>query len=121
MATQPKLRVTMIPTTDPGKVVRESQPLVSYLEKETGAKIELTVPTNYAAVVEAIASDQVDIAYLGGFTYVQASKRAGVLPLVQRDRDQNFHSLFIKKQDSNINSLPVFKVHTFPFDYVIST
>jgi len=116
-----RLRVTMIPTTDPGKVVRESQPLVSYLEKETGAKIELTVPTNYAAAVEAIASDQVDIAYLGGFTYVQASKRAGVVPLVQRDRDQNFHSLFIAQVDSNISNLSDLKGHTFAFGDVNST
>jgi len=115
------LRLSMIPTTDPGKVVRESQPLIAYLESETGAKIELTVPTNYAAVVEAIANDQVDIAYLGGFTYVQASKRAGVVPLVQRDRDQNFHSLFITQQDSGINSLADLKGHTFAFGDVNST
>jgi phosphonate transport system substrate-binding protein len=120
-ATQQTLRVTMIPTTDPGKVIRESQPLVAYLEKETGAKIELTVPTNYAAAVEAIVSDQVDIAYLGGFTYVQASKRAGVLPLVQRDRDQNFHSLFITQADSNISNLTDLKGHTFAFGDVNST
>lgn len=121
VATQQTLRLTMIPTTDPGKVIRESQPLVAYLEKETGAKIELTVPTNYAAAVEAIANDQVDIAYLGGFTYVQASKRAGVLPLVQRDRDQNFHSLFITNSDSNISSLTDLKGHTFAFGDVNST
>jgi phosphonate transport system substrate-binding protein len=121
MATQRTLRVTMIPTTDPGKVIRESQPLVAYLEKETGAKIELTVPTSYAAAVEAIANDQVDIAYLGGFTYVQASKRAGVLPLVQRDRDQNFHSLFIAHADSNISNLTDLKGHTFAFGDVNST
>lgn len=118
---QQTLRLSMIPTTDPGKVVRESQPLIAYLEKETGAKIELTVPTNYAAVVEAVANDQVDIAYLGGFTYVQASKRAGVVPLVQRDRDQNFHSLFITQKDSGINSLADLKGHTFAFGDVNST
>src|ERR1044072_7985720 len=87
------LRLSMIPTTDPGKVIRESQPLVEYLEREVGGKVDMTVPTNYAAVVEAIANDQVDIAYLGGFTYVQAGQRAGVKPLVQRERDQHFHSL----------------------------
>jgi phosphonate transport system substrate-binding protein len=118
---QRTLRLSMIPTTDPGKIIRESQPLVSYLEKETGAKVEFTVPTNYAAVVEAIANDQVDIAYLGGFTYVQASKRSGVMPLVQRDRDQNFHSLFITQQDSSINSLADLKGHTFAFGDVNST
>jgi phosphonate transport system substrate-binding protein len=121
LVTQQRLRVTMIPTTDPGKVIRESQPLVSYLEKETGAKIELTVPTNYAAAVAAITSDQVDIAYLGGFTYVQASQRAGVMPLVQRDRDQNFHSLFITQSNSKINGLADLKGHTFAFGDVNST
>ncbi|MBA3763573.1 MAG: putative selenate ABC transporter substrate-binding protein [Chthoniobacterales bacterium] len=111
----------MIPTTDPGKILRESQPLVAYLEKETGAKVELTVPTNYAAVVEAIANDQVDIAYLGGFTYVQASRRAGVVPLVQRERDRNFHSVFITQPGSGIDSLTDLKGHTFAFGDVNST
>jgi phosphonate transport system substrate-binding protein len=115
------LRVSMIPTTDPGKVLRESQPLVSYLEAATGAKIELTVPTNYAAVVEAIANDQVDIAYLGGFTYAQASARAGVQPLVQRERDQNFHSLFITRADSGISRLEDLPAHTFAFGDINST
>ncbi len=117
----PTLRLSMIPTTDPGKILRESQPLVAYLEKETGAKVELTVPTNYAAVVEAIANDQVDIAYLGGFTYVQASRRAGVVPLVQRERDRNFHSVFITQPGSGINSLTDLKGHTFAFGDVNST
>jgi phosphonate transport system substrate-binding protein len=115
------LRLSMIPTTDPGKVIRESQPLVEYLQRETGSKIELTVPTNYAAVVEAIANDQVDIAYLGGFTYVQASKRSGVVPLVQRERDREFHSLFITQKDSGINSLSDLKARRFAFGDVNST
>jgi phosphonate transport system substrate-binding protein len=115
------LRLSMIPTTDPGKVIRESQPLVAYLEQEIGAKIDLTVPTNYAAVVEAIANDQVDIAYLGGFTYVQASKRSGVVPLVQRERDRNFHSLFITHAESGINSLVDLKGRRFAFGDVNST
>ena len=115
------LRLSMIPTTDPGKMIRESEPLIAYLEKQTGTKVEMTVPTNYAAVVEAIANEQVDIAYLGGFTYVQASKRAGVIPLVQRDQDQSFHSLFITHPESGIYSLADLNGHTFAFGDVNST
>ena len=115
------LRLAVIPSTDPGKIVRENQPLVEYLGKQTGARIELVVPTNYAAVVEAIANDRVDIAYLGGFTFVQASRRAGVRPLVQRERDQNFHSLFITQPSSSINSLADLKGHSFAFGDVNST
>jgi len=111
----------MIPSTDPGKIVRESEPLVAYLEKELGVKVELTVPISYAAVVEAIANDQVDVAYLGGFTYVQAARRAGVVPLVQRERDRNFHSLFITQPDSGINGLADLTGRTFAFGDVNST
>jgi len=115
------LRLALIPSTDPGKIVRDSQPLVKYLEKETSSRIELVVPTNYAAVVEAIANDRVDIAYLGGFTFVQASRRAGVRPLVQRERDQNFHSVFITQPRSGINALTDLKGHSFAFGDVNST
>src|SRR5215470_17286891 len=118
---RPTLRLSMIPTTDPGKIVRESQPFVDYLEQETGARVELTVPTNYAAVVEAFANNRVDIAYFGGFTYVQASARAGAIPLVQRERDQAFHSLFITQPESPIRALGDLNGHSFAFGDVNST
>jgi phosphonate transport system substrate-binding protein len=120
-SSQAVLRVAMIPSTDPGKIVRESQPLVNYLERATGSRVELVVPTNYAAVVEAIANDRVDIAYLGGFTFVQAFQRAGVRPLVQRESDQNFHSVFITQPGSGINLLADLKGHSFAFGDVNST
>lgn len=115
------LRLSMIPTTDPGKMARESAPLVSYLEQALGAKVELTVPLNYAAVVEAFGADKVDVAYFGGFTYVQAHKRFGAQPLVQRERDQAFHSLFITQADSAIGSLADLAGKSFAFGDVNST
>jgi phosphonate transport system substrate-binding protein len=115
------LRLSMIPTTDPGKMVRESEPLVAYLEKAMGAKVELTVPLNYAAVVEAFGAGKVDIAYFGGFTYVQARKRFEAQPLVQRERDREFHSLFITQTDSPIASLADLKGRSFAFGDVNST
>ena len=115
------LRISMIPTTDPGKIARQSAPLVDYLQKETGATVDLTVPTSYAAVVEALTNGKVDIAYLGGFTYVQASSRAQVTPLVQRLSDKSFHSVFVTQPDSPIHTLADLKGHTFAFGDVNST
>ncbi|MEO7028737.1 MAG: phosphate/phosphite/phosphonate ABC transporter substrate-binding protein [Acidobacteriaceae bacterium] len=119
-ATENKLRISMIPTTDPGKALRNNQPLLAYWQKQTGLTPDLTIPTSYAAVVEALANDKVDIAYLGGFTYVQASARAGVKPLVQRTVDQQFHSVFITQTNSNIHSLSDLHGH-FVFGDVNST
>src|SRR2546430_13625544 len=53
----PRLRISMIPTTDAGKMLREAQPLVDYLEKKTGTKIVMTIPTNYAARSEEHTSE----------------------------------------------------------------
>jgi len=111
----------MIPTTDPGKLIRDSQAFVSYLQEVTGRKVELNVPTNYAAVVEAAVNDKVDIAYFGGFTYVQATRRAGVKPLVQRDIDQKFRSVFVTQTNSRIKSLGDLNGHSFAFGDVNST
>lgn len=119
-ATDIKLRISMIPTTDPGKALRENQPLLAYWQKQTGQTPDLTIPTSYAAVVEALANDKVDIAYLGGFTYVQAHLRAGVKPLVQRTVDQQFHSVFITQTNSKIHSLSDLHSH-FVFGDVNST
>ena len=117
----PPLRVSMIPSTDPGTALRESQPLVDFLSKAGKGQVTLTIPTNYAAVVEALVNEQLDLAYLGGFTYVQASARAGVVPLVQRDRDQQFHSVFVTQPASPIQGLADLKGHTFAFGDVNST
>jgi phosphonate transport system substrate-binding protein len=116
-----RLRISMIPTTDAGKMLRAAQPFVDYLEEKTGTKIVMTIPTNYAAVVEAMANDQVDIAHFGGFTFVQTSARAGAKPLVQREQDQKFHSLFITQPNSGINSLKDLNGRTFAFGDVNST
>jgi phosphonate transport system substrate-binding protein len=121
-AQQPiRLRLSMIPTTDPGTMIRNGQPLVTYLQTEMGTTVEMTIPTNYAAVVAAIANDQVDIAHFGGFTFVQAAARSGVIPLVQRTQDQNFHSLFITQPQSGIKSLKDLAGHSFAFGDVNST
>lgn len=120
-APKPPLRVSLIPTTDPGKMLRENQPLVDLLSKAAGAPVTLTIPTNYAAVVEALVNDQLDVAHLGGFTYVQARKRAGVVPLAQRDRDQQFHSLFVTQPGSPIQGLGDLKGRSFAFGDVNST
>ena len=67
-------------------------------------KVELTPVTDYAAAVEALVNRKVDLAWFGGFTFVQASVRSGgkVIPLVQREEDEKFRSVFITDADNDI-------------------
>lgn len=119
-ATEGPLRVSMIPTTDPSRMLREAEPLVKHLQQATGRRIELTIPQNYAAVVEAMVQGQVDLAHFGGFTFVQANRRAGAVPLVQRERDRNFHSKLITARD-DVKRLTDLTGKRFAFGDVNST
>src|SRR5437016_14323985 len=76
------LRVSMIPTTDPSKAIREMEPLIDYLSNKAGAKVELTIPTTYAAVVDALVHDQLHEAVPRGVPAVHASTHDVLKPPV---------------------------------------
>jgi len=94
---QQVLRVTAIPDESPTELARKAAPLVKYLEARLGMKVEFTPVTDYAAAVETLINRKVDLAWFGGFTFVQASARSGgkVIPIVQREEDERFRSVFI--------------------------
>ena len=97
---QAVFRVTAIPDESPTELARKAAPLVKYLEAKLGMKVEFTPVTDYAAAVETLVNRKVDLAWFGGFTFVQANVRSGgkVIPLVQREEDERFKSVFITSE-----------------------
>jgi phosphonate transport system substrate-binding protein len=116
------IRVGMIPDAGATQVsVEQKKPLKDYLESAMGQPVELIIPTNYNATVEALGNGSLDFAYLGGLTYLKAHAQYGVTPLVQRQSDQQFHSLFITGAGSSIQSLADLKGKNFAFGDINST
>lgn len=119
---QATLKVSAIPDEAPTELQRKFAPLGLYLEKETGMKIQFIPVTDYAAVVEGLAAKKLDMAWLGGFTFVQARLRTGnANPIVQREEDRVFTSKFIANVSAGINNLADLKGKTFTFGSVSST
>ena len=119
---QAVFKVTAIPDESPTELARKAAPLVKYLEKALGMKVEFTPVTDYAASVEALANKQVDMAWYGGFTFVQANVRSGgkAVPLVQREEDEKFRSVFITS-DPSIKTLADLKGKNVSFGSQSST
>jgi len=116
------LRVSAIPDEAPTELLRKFKPLGAYLEQETGMKIQFVPVTDYAAVVEALAADKLELAWLGGFTFVQARLRSGnAIPIAQRAEDEKFTSRFIAAAGSGISKLEDLKGKTFAFGSPSST
>ena len=119
---QAVFKVTAIPDESPTELARKAAPLVKYLEKTLGMNVEFTPVTDYAASVEALANKQVDMAWYGGFTFVQANIRSGgkAIPLVQREEDEKFRSVFITS-DPAIKTLADLKGKNVSFGSASST
>ncbi len=119
---QAVLKVTAIPDESPTELARKAAPLMKYLESKLGVRVEFTPVSDYAASVEALANKQVDLAWFGGLTFVQASNRSGgkAIPLVQREEDEKFRSVFITS-DASIKSLADLKGKTLSFGSASST
>lgn len=119
---QQVLRMTAIPDEAPTELARKAAPLVKYLEGRLGMKVEFTPVSDYAAAVEALVNKQVDVAWFGGITFVQANIRSGgkIIPLVQREEDEKFRSVFITA-DPALKTLADLKGHTLSFGAPSST
>jgi phosphonate transport system substrate-binding protein len=123
VAAQQVLRVTTIPEEAATEQVRKFGPLVRYLERQLGMKVEFTPVTDYPAAVEALVNKQVDLVWFGGFTHVQAQIRSGgkIIPIAQREEDSQFRSVFITQTDSGIRQLADLKGKTVSFGSQSST
>ncbi|MFC3609290.1 putative selenate ABC transporter substrate-binding protein [Stutzerimonas tarimensis] len=118
---QDSLRVSAIPDEAPTELIRKFKPLGEYLEAQLGMPVRFTPVSDYAAVVEALAADRVDLAWLGGFTFVQTRLKTGnAIPLVQREQDEQFTSKFITA-NPDVQTLQDLKGKSFAFGSVSST
>jgi phosphonate transport system substrate-binding protein len=119
------LRVGLIPNQNPESVEANYEPFGDYLSEQLEQEVELTVPTSYGAVVEAMVNDELDLAYFGGLTYVQARNRGEVTPLVTeinpRTGDTTYRSVIIVPADSELQEVSELEGRDFAFGSASST
>ncbi|MBI5927460.1 MAG: putative selenate ABC transporter substrate-binding protein [Aquabacterium sp.] len=115
------IRVSGIPDENPTELARKYQPLVDHLQKHLGVKVVYVPVIDYGAAVAALGAGKVDFAWLGGFTFVQAKVMSGAKPVVMRDIDREFHSVFIANTASGINKPEDMRGKSFAFGSKSST
>ncbi|HZD00079.1 MAG TPA: phosphate/phosphite/phosphonate ABC transporter substrate-binding protein [Actinomycetes bacterium] len=104
-----KVRVGVIPNIAPDRQRARYEPFQAYLARTLGVDVELFVATDYAGVVSALAADKLDVAYLGGLTYVQAEQQVELTPLVTEiDREtgtREYLSAVVVRHDAPYRSV----------------
>src|SRR5215831_15089290 len=71
-----ELKISAIPDENPQEMLRIYQPFADYLAKEIGIPVKFTPVVDYAATVEGLVADKLDMVWYGGLTSVQAARMA---------------------------------------------
>ena len=102
----PVLKVGGIPDQDTARLARRYDSFTKYLSGELGVAVEFVPSVDYAAVVTAFSQDQLQLAFFGGLTGVQARlQKPGAVAIAQREHDAAFHSKFVARVDLGLESL----------------
>ncbi|MFP5283949.1 MAG: putative selenate ABC transporter substrate-binding protein [Actinomycetes bacterium] len=92
----PVLTIGAIPDQDPQQLQRRYATVADRLSSLLGVPVEYRPVTDYPAAVSLFRTGDLQLVWFGGLTGVQARLQTpGAVPLVQRDIDAQFHSLFL--------------------------
>ncbi|MEE9199431.1 MAG: putative selenate ABC transporter substrate-binding protein [Dehalococcoidia bacterium] len=111
-----------IPDQNATTLVRRYDSFAEYMSEQLGVEVKYIPSVDYAAVVTGFKGGDLQLAWFGGLTGVQA--RLAVPDseaIAQRPRDAEFHSKFIVQADLGVNSLEDLKGFTFTFGSESST
>ncbi len=97
------------------------RPLADYLQVELDIRVDLVVPDTYAELVDLMAAGDIDIGNFGGYTFVEAARRANAVPLAMRDVDARFTSVIIANGNGSVQNLEDLRGQSFAFGSRLST
>lgn len=98
-------RFTAIPDEDQSRLIERFSKVADYLEAQLDVEVEYVPVKSYGAAVTAFRNDQVQLAWFGGLSGVQARR---LVPdsraLAQGQEDAEFKSYFIAHQSTGLES-----------------
>ncbi|MEM7202812.1 MAG: putative selenate ABC transporter substrate-binding protein [Planctomycetota bacterium] len=94
---------TAIPDDDPTLLTAKYTPVADYLAEALGVPVEYVPVTEYQDSVLLFENGDVQLAWFGGLTGVQARHRVpGACAVVQGEEDAQFYSYFIAHRDTGL-------------------
>jgi phosphonate transport system substrate-binding protein len=107
-----------VPVETTEDATAKMQPLVDYLAERLGLTVTFRNGADYAAVTIAMQADQVDIAWYGPSSYLDAYDQAGAQVIVKDNSitaGDGYYSVIIARKDSNLKSLADLQGKDFAF------
>ena len=112
------LRISFISYGNPQQVVKDTVPIVNFLEQFVGVPIKATVALDYGSSVEAMRGNQTDLAFVDPLAFMMAHEQIGVKPLlleVYHSGKPTYHSNIWVRKDSGFETLTDLEGKTIAF------
>ncbi len=111
------LVIGRVPAENVVRLLKRSQPLIRYLERELGMRVRFQFAKDYGAMIEGMEKKIYDLVLLGPKSYVEGHERAGYYAILKpiRHGSATYRSLIIVRKDSGINTLSDLKGKSFCF------
>lgn len=95
-------------------------PLEEWLGERLGVDVEIVTASSYDGIIQAIAADQIEFAYLGSSSYAAAwsETKGGVIPLLAKaraDGSSGYYSAIVTRCDSGITGVEGLAGKAFAF------
>ena len=106
-AAQKSLHIVFVPQEDPRRLENDIRGFATWLGAEIGRDVKTHISLDQASAIQALASGQADISFLGALPYLIAKREAGVHPLVEEIyRGQpSYRGRIYVRRDSGIKRL----------------
>jgi len=101
------VKMFFTPSAEADRIILSAEDVAHALEKLTGLKILVRVPTSYAVLIQALGADAADVAWIAPFAYVRAHELNGALPLLRivRYGSDVYYGQFLVRADSDLQRL----------------
>jgi len=107
------ITIGIVPQQSPFQLMKVWNPIIKYLEKETGEKVVLKLECSFPKFESELYSGKYDIAYMNPYHYVIAHKKIGYIPMVRAS--ENLAGIVVVNKNSNITDISMAKNKTFLF------
>ena len=112
------LKIAFISYGNPQQVVKDTVPIVKYLEPFVGVPIKGFVTLDYGSAIEAMRGKQADLAFVDPLAFMMAHEQIGVKPLlleIYYSGKPTYHSCIWVRKDSGLKTLADLKGKTIAF------
>uniref|UniRef100_UPI00403F58A7 phosphate/phosphite/phosphonate ABC transporter substrate-binding protein n=1 Tax=Paenibacillus sp. FSL K6-1122 TaxID=2954512 RepID=UPI00403F58A7 len=130
-----ELTVQFVPSQNADTLEAKAKPLEKLLGDKLGIPVKVSVSTDYNTIIEAMASNKVDVGFLPPTAYVLAKEKGAAQVILQAQRfgvndetgapteelADSYKSMFIVKKDSPIQSIDDLKGKKVAYQNVTSS